>query len=75
MRKAAKLAFADRSGYYADPDFLDVPMEALLSDEYNDARRKLIDPAVASGSFIPGLAARRPSTLLKTNCPCKLTTR
>jgi gamma-glutamyltranspeptidase/glutathione hydrolase len=40
--ECAKLAFADREAYYADPDFVDVPIAALLSDSYNDARRKLI---------------------------------
>ena len=42
--EASKLAFADREAYYADPDYVEVPMDVLLSDEYNDARRKLIDP-------------------------------
>ncbi len=40
--ECAKLAFADREAYYADPDFVDVPMEALLSDSYNDTRRELV---------------------------------
>jgi gamma-glutamyltranspeptidase/glutathione hydrolase len=40
--ECAKLAFADREAYYADPDFVDVPIAALLSDSYNDGRRKLI---------------------------------
>jgi len=51
--EAAKLAFADREAYYGDPDFVDVPLKSLLSADYNDARRELIDD-VASGELRPG---------------------
>lgn len=40
--EAKKLAFEDRAKYYADPDFFDVPLEWLLSDEYAAERRELI---------------------------------
>jgi gamma-glutamyltranspeptidase/glutathione hydrolase len=40
--EASKLAFADREKFYGDPDFVEVPMETLLSDAYNAERRKLI---------------------------------
>ncbi len=39
----AKLAFADREAFYGDPNFVQVPMDQLLSDTYNDTRRGLID--------------------------------
>ncbi|MCC7272040.1 MAG: gamma-glutamyltransferase family protein [Alphaproteobacteria bacterium] len=42
VTEAAKLAFADREAFYGDPDFVKVPMEHLLSDTYNAARRRLI---------------------------------
>ena len=44
VTEVAKLAFADRERLYGDPDFVDVPLQRLLSPEYNDKRRKLIDP-------------------------------
>ncbi|MDA8747567.1 gamma-glutamyltransferase family protein [Litoreibacter sp.] len=42
--EAMKLAYADREAYYGDPDFSEIPMDVLLSDAYNDERRKLIGP-------------------------------
>jgi len=54
--ECAKLAFADRDTFYGDPKFVDVPIEALLSDAYNDARRKLITGA-ASHEIRPGTIA------------------
>jgi gamma-glutamyltranspeptidase/glutathione hydrolase len=40
--ECAKLAFADRDTFYGDPKFVDVPVEALLSEAYNAQRRKLV---------------------------------
>jgi gamma-glutamyltranspeptidase/glutathione hydrolase len=40
--ECSKLAYADREKFYGDPDFAEVPMATLLSDAYNDARRKLV---------------------------------
>jgi gamma-glutamyltranspeptidase / glutathione hydrolase len=37
--ECAKLAFADREAWYADPRFADVPLEALLSGQYAGQRR------------------------------------
>jgi gamma-glutamyltranspeptidase / glutathione hydrolase len=54
--EAAKLAFADRDTFYGDPDFVDVPVATLLSDAYNDARRKLIGER-ASLELRPGTIA------------------
>jgi gamma-glutamyltranspeptidase / glutathione hydrolase len=51
--EAAKLAYADREKFYGDPKFNEIPIETLLSDEYNDARRKLITDK-ASLDFVPG---------------------
>ena len=40
--EAMKLAFADREAYYGDADIASVPLDVLLSDDYNTARAKLI---------------------------------
>ncbi|MBN2335671.1 gamma-glutamyltransferase family protein [Candidatus Bathyarchaeota archaeon] len=52
--ECAKLAFADREQYYADPDYADVPLGRLLSKEYADERRTLVDPDKASMMLRPG---------------------
>ena len=51
--EAMKLAFADREVYYGDVDFAEVPIEHLLSDAYNDERRKLMT-GEASHDLRPG---------------------
>src|SRR6201998_986198 len=50
--ECAKLAYADRETFYGDPKFADIPIATLLSDAYNDKRRKLISDK-ASLDFIP----------------------
>jgi gamma-glutamyltranspeptidase/glutathione hydrolase len=52
--EAEKLALADRDEYYGDPNFTRVPMQQLLSDQYTEMRRKLIDPKKASLELRPG---------------------
>ncbi len=42
--EAKKLAFEDRAKFYADPDFHKIPVAELISDEYADKRRSLINP-------------------------------
>ena len=54
LSEALKLGFADRDEYYGDPLFADVPIEALLSDEYTKLRRPLIDMNKASSEVRPG---------------------
>ena len=53
VTECGKLAFADREAWYGDPDFTDVPVKALLSGEYADARRQLVGPE-ASAELRPG---------------------
>jgi gamma-glutamyltranspeptidase/glutathione hydrolase len=51
--ECAKLAYADREAYYGDPDFVEVPLNELLSPAYNDERRTLVGPR-ASLALRPG---------------------
>jgi gamma-glutamyltranspeptidase/glutathione hydrolase len=64
--ECAKLAFADREQYYADPDFVEFP-ERLLGKDYADERRILVDPMQASMEFRPGGVP--PSKLEETEGP------
>jgi gamma-glutamyltranspeptidase / glutathione hydrolase len=54
MIEAKKLAYEDRAKYYADPEFVKVPVAELISKSYADQRRKLLDPARANNRPIPG---------------------
>jgi gamma-glutamyltranspeptidase/glutathione hydrolase len=51
--ECSKLSFADREAFYGDPEFVQVPLEQLLSDDYNDERRVLVGEE-ASGELRPG---------------------
>jgi gamma-glutamyltranspeptidase/glutathione hydrolase len=51
--ECSKLAYADREKFYGDPDFAEVPIATLLSDAYNDKRRKLVGKT-ASLELRPG---------------------
>ena len=64
VTECAKLAFADREAWYGDPDFVDVPMELLLSREYADARRKLVGDEAAAELRPGGDHPRLPSPVL-----------
>jgi gamma-glutamyltranspeptidase/glutathione hydrolase len=54
VTEALKLAYADRDTYYADPAFVQVPAEGLLSKAYARERAALINPRTASKAFIAG---------------------
>lgn len=53
--ECAKLAYADREACYGDPEFVDVPLDELLSDAYTEKRRVLVDAERASLELRPGL--------------------
>lgn len=62
VTECAKLAFADREKFYGDPAFAKVPMDVLLSDSYNDARRRLVTEAASfelRPGDVPGFGAAR----------------
>ena len=64
LSQALNLAFADREQYVGDPDFVDVPIDELLSAEYLGRRRSLIDPDLAwPGTPPPGAPLNGKATL------------
>ena len=64
--EAKKLAFADRARLYADPEFYEAPLERLLSKQYSDERRGLIDMEKAAASVDAGLPERGDTIYLCT---------
>jgi len=56
--EALKLAFADREAWYGDPNRIDVPVDRLLSDDYNRERQALVG-SVASYCQRPGRVDNR----------------
>lgn len=59
MTEAMRRAYADRSEYLGDPDFVKVPVAALTSKDYAAALRSHINPdrATASATVKPGQLA------------------
>ncbi len=59
-----KRAYADRNEYLGDPDFVDIPIQRLISSEYGVERRSSIslDTATPSTEVMPGLGAYEPQT-------------
>jgi gamma-glutamyltranspeptidase / glutathione hydrolase len=66
VTECAKLAFADREAFYGDPDFADVPLQTLLSDDYNDERRALVgeNASLELRAGLPDLSGPRLKTML-----------
>ncbi|UAW98053.1 gamma-glutamyltransferase [Halopseudomonas nanhaiensis] len=60
IAEASRLAFADRDYYIGDPDFVEVPVEALLDRDYLAGRSELIDPQQTMDDPSPGEPSRVP---------------
>ena len=58
MAEAVKLAFADRDEWLTDPEFVDIPLDDLLSAAYADERREEIssESAMAVEDVEPGIS-------------------
>ncbi len=54
ITEAKRLAFEDLAHFYADPDYADIPVEWLLSEEYGRERFALIDPNKVNPTPMPG---------------------
>ena len=69
---AARMAYADRFEYVADPEFADVPWNGLVSDKYTQKRQKAIGDR-APESFLPGNPwieeGREPKFVLESSKP------
>ena len=66
MVEAKKLAFADREQYVADPNWVDIPIEGMLSKAYAAEQAKRIDPDLAAIDLQAGL----PEQFEDTTCFC-----
>jgi gamma-glutamyltranspeptidase / glutathione hydrolase len=63
LAQAAKLAFADRERYLADPAFVPVPVEGMLAGDYLASRAALILPGKAGQPATAGIPAGAPALL------------
>jgi gamma-glutamyltranspeptidase / glutathione hydrolase len=62
--EASRFSFADRGAFIADPDFVKVPLERLLSDAFAAERRALITDRAATSPVLPGDAGKETTHLV-----------
>ena len=62
MAEIVKVAFADRDTWLTDPRFVDMPIDRMISRDYADERRTLIDPerAMDIAKVEPGIPYPQP---------------
>ncbi len=63
IAQASALAFADREKYLADGDFIDIPINDLLSPEYTKSRSNLITLRESQLPFKPGTPQQKQGSL------------
>jgi len=61
LAQAAKLAFADRERYLADPAFVQVPVEGMLAPDYLAQRAALITANKAGNPAVAGIPQGAPA--------------
>ena len=64
--EAKKLCFQDRAVYYADTDFAAVPIQQLISKDYDIQRARQINPRKAAHSVGPGRIKNSSNTIYIT---------
>ena len=67
--EAGRLAFADRERYVADPDFITVPVKAMLDPAYLKNRGALIDSRLSMGTAQAGDLPRNLLARGRDNAP------
>jgi gamma-glutamyltranspeptidase / glutathione hydrolase len=78
--EASRYAFADRNAYLADPEYYDVPLSGLLSENYAATRRALIKttaaspPVVAPGNPYPFVTGQTTATAAQSETTTHLVT-
>jgi gamma-glutamyltranspeptidase / glutathione hydrolase len=78
--EASRYAFADRNAYLADPEYYDVPLSGLLSENYAATRRALIKttaaspPVVAPGNPYPFVTGEASATAAMSETTTHLVT-
>jgi gamma-glutamyltranspeptidase / glutathione hydrolase len=71
--EASKLAYADRNRFVGDPDFVDVPLDGLLSKGFAAERRCLITATALPTPVLPG-DPNPPYTTCGANTPAGVAT-
>lgn len=66
---ASQLAFADRNTYIADPDFIAVPIDGLLANDYLKSRAQLIDAVKALNEVKAGQPPGSSGAYIQSSSP------